>query len=537
MMSSEQFAHAATLPNTYQGESTAQGPFINDNMPCSDSELIANTTVKPTSARPPYQKNSRPTVDMTRYPSSGYIRDSSLLSWMASLPVAPVAKSYSWSNEATILFILTLCEAGRAGLIDPRFFAVHKQNRVRMWEYVRQRFCESGLYALVPGLTDAVLENKYKSEIYEVFKPYKKLVSQQHSDIGFDMDAAGQFTAPDEAWEHHFSIKGNSKDAWLRQRGMPLWAQYEEAFGEDVATGELAQAVRERERASWNKYPRTLNNINPLAGPPQNVFQQREQEMTPFPIAPEPSYTPARFVEATREVSRSAKRRRETASSAPDVQGQMAATLQTVSNSVERIESMLNKQDDQKLKAYSAIRRLKLGKDVEKAARTALENAFNVIDVLELDAEKDEAGLRKWCLDNEKEVAASPITLELIITPSRSTETMIEAARLVKRRRETASSVSDVHTRTAETQQEASNSTMDRLEAMLTKRADQKLKAYAAIRRLKLGKDVERAAKKALENELNVVDVLEFEAEKDEEGLREWCLEIGWESKPADLTS
>ncbi|KAI1439208.1 hypothetical protein GGR50DRAFT_7901 [Xylaria sp. CBS 124048] len=516
MMSNNHLAHA-TVSNAYR-QATARGHFVNGDIQSSDS-TVANATVKPPLTKHAQQKLGRPLVDMTRYPSSRYIQDNSLLSWMASLPVSPVPKSYSWSNEATMLFILTLCEAGRAGLIDPRFFPVHKQNRVRMWEYVRQRFCEAGLYALVPGLTDAVLESKYKSEIYEVFRPYKKLVAQQYSGIGFDMDAAGQFTASDELWDHHLSIKGNSKDAWLRQRGMPLWAQYEEAFGEEVATSELAQAVRQRERASWNRFPRTINNLSSVVDSRHNMPQQHEQQFMALPNTPQPSYTQSRPM-GPMEMARAAKRRRETSSSIPDVQSQMAATLQKMAYSMDRIESVMNqnKPDDRKARAYLAIRRLKLGKEVEKAAKKALDNELNVIDVLEFEAEKDEAGLRRWCLEIEQE-ATSQFTLELIITPSKPAGTTAEVVRLAKRRRGTASSMPDTH--------EAPFPTLDRLESMLVKRADQKLKAYYAIRRLKLGKDVEKAVKKALENELNVVDVLAFEAEKDERGLREWCLEIG----------
>jgi len=67
-----------------------------------------------------------------------------------------------------------------------------------------------------------------------------------------------------------------------------------------------------------------------------------------------------------------------------------------------------------------------------------------------------------------------------------------------------------------------------KIEALLTdKGANNRIKAYEVVKRLKLSNTVLRAVKEALRDEFNVQDVLEFDEKRNIEGLARWCDELG----------
>lgn len=56
-----------------------------------------------------------------------------------------------------------------------------------------------------------------------------------------------------------------------------MWQQYEEAYLEDVATGELAMAVRNEQRKNWAKYAAKPRDLDLRSGPELDVVHLREE--------------------------------------------------------------------------------------------------------------------------------------------------------------------------------------------------------------------------------------------------------------------
>ncbi|KAI2638104.1 hypothetical protein GGS21DRAFT_549140 [Xylaria nigripes] len=356
------------------------------------------------------------------YPVQGYVRDSTLLRWASSLPQSSVSKVYSWSNEAVTFFILALCEAKRAGLITPSRMELSRgQGRIPIWNFIRQRFCESGLYALVPGLTNGVCEAKYKSEVDSVFKPYKRLMEAEYSGTkGFSMDPnTGQFTASEEQWKRHFSIKANARDKWLQTRGMPMWAQYEEAFGEDIATGEVAMGIRQEQKILATKWVRPNTHLNTSLGPQHDPVSTRAEglritqglgtttttiptnfEAGPSRVAKRRSSTPGTSDGGS---GHSAKRTRGNEESGSSSMSTFAQATQEHANRMEQIakdfSQALNANLNRGSRAYAEVQRLGLGKNVEAAVLKALDNDILVGLVLNMVENGEEERLRQWCLE------------------------------------------------------------------------------------------------------------------------------------------
>ncbi|KAI1819514.1 hypothetical protein F4861DRAFT_135380 [Xylaria intraflava] len=400
------------------------------------------------------KKPTEPTVDMTPYPASAYIQSTPFYTKWLSLRGSAASEPYTWANEVTIAFIALLGDARREGLIaSAGLDHIDKQNRNQLWHFIRKRFCETGFYGLVHKLSDDLLEAKYKAELESTYKPYKKLVSYRYAGLRFKMDQNGRFMAPDVLWESYFKTEGGSKDNWLCKKGMPLWQLYEAAFGDGPAPGRTSLQGEEpnpelnRTKDNETAHPRwteppliksfssvlgttphtsepgaSLTEPKAVALPPELwVGSTRYKPVEPpfgcesgvIAYKPDPQVPlPNSVIEASTPEIKVASNKYKPAD--PSSEPQDSNNISTgnkrkridyvkpaggrmVTVAVKRSQPMAATMHDARTKrmwAYEGILDLKLAPEMNKAARKALDDDFNVVDALRC---KEAGSLFDWC--------------------------------------------------------------------------------------------------------------------------------------------